>query len=340
MTVDSNAGERAEANNMTPPNANDVQNPPDSDLPEGKSETGAENVKLFLPSVLGYEKIARGAAEALAEQIELPDERIEDLKTAVAEACMNAIEHGNSLERGINVTVVMKISPEKLEVSVADVGEQPIPNNFEPGSRPMRGWGMFLIRNLVDEMEISRLPEGGNEVRMAINLVPPPAGEDQAGPAHAETTARTVSLDVTATEASAQSVQKVETPPRAVQPAEEKPKAVQPAEEKPKAVQPAEDQPKAVQPVEDQASAITPAPESAAPGAAPSTDHVSPASSEQQTPESPTSDAAAPANAPAPNAASAPPEASSTAETASNEDVASNEADASDDAPSLSSSES
>jgi serine/threonine-protein kinase RsbW len=133
-----------------------------------------DRIRLYLPSVLGYEKIARGAAEALAEEMEFSSERIEDLKTAVAEACMNAIEHGNNLERAINVMVVMTITPDKLEVRVADVGRQPVPDVLpEPGSGDMRGWGMFLIKSLVDEMEITRLPDGGNQIRMALYLVPP-----------------------------------------------------------------------------------------------------------------------------------------------------------------------
>jgi serine/threonine-protein kinase RsbW len=156
---------------MTLSDANITQGTPD----EGPS---ADNVKLYLPSVLGYEKIARGAAEALAEQMEFPPERIEDLKTAVAEACMNAMEHGNSLDRAFNVTVVMTITPDKLEVSVTDIGQQAIPEILpEPGSNDMRGWGMFFIKNLVDEMEITRLPEGGNQVRMALYLIPPQTSE-------------------------------------------------------------------------------------------------------------------------------------------------------------------
>jgi serine/threonine-protein kinase RsbW len=145
------------------------------DIPNDLSDSAPQSrVKLYLPSILGYEKIARGAAEAHAEEIELAPERIEDLKTAVAEACMNAIEHGNNFERAVNVTVVMTITPDKLEVRVADVGRHPVPDPLPtPGGGEMRGWGMFFIQNLVDEMEITRLPDGGNQVRMAIYLVPP-----------------------------------------------------------------------------------------------------------------------------------------------------------------------
>jgi serine/threonine-protein kinase RsbW len=83
-----------------------------------------ESVEIYLPSVLGYEKVARSAAEAIALEMEFSPERIEDLKTAVAEACMNAIEHGNNLEQTATVTVLLTAAPSKLEVRVADSGLQ------------------------------------------------------------------------------------------------------------------------------------------------------------------------------------------------------------------------
>jgi serine/threonine-protein kinase RsbW len=145
----------------------------------GQAHSETVQTELHFPSILGYEKIARGAAEAWAEQIELPPDRVEDLKTAVAEACLNAIEHGNSLDRALQVTVMMIMTEGKLEVRVADVGDQVIPETLPTPvrGRSMRGWGMFFIKNLVDEMELRRLPDGSNEVRMAIYLAPPQVGE-------------------------------------------------------------------------------------------------------------------------------------------------------------------
>ncbi len=135
-----------------------------------------ELVELHLPSVLGYEKVARSAAEAIALRMEFTSDRIEDLKTAVAEACMNAIEHGNNLERSTAVTVLLSAAPSYLEVLVADTGQQEVPDPLpEPGVGDMRGWGLFFIQQLMDEVEITRLPQGGNQVRMVIYLTPPDA---------------------------------------------------------------------------------------------------------------------------------------------------------------------
>jgi serine/threonine-protein kinase RsbW len=231
---------------MTTSNANEK-------LPEkaatGQAHAEAVQTKLYFPSILGYEKIARGAAEALGEQIELPPDRIEDLKTAVAEACMNAIEHGNSLDRALQVTVVMVMTGGKLEVRVADVGRQEIPETLPTPEigRSMRGWGMFFIKNLVDEMELRRLPDGGNEVRMAIYLGPTHVGEARN---ESSQSASVASYDKPS------AVTPVGAKPSAVTPSEKKPGAVVPPELKSRAVQPTEKKPGDVTPVSDTPTAI------------------------------------------------------------------------------------
>ncbi len=126
-----------------------------------------------MPSTLGYEKVARNAAAAVAEEMGFSEDRIEDLKTAVAEACMNAIEHGNQEVRTTSVTVLLTAAQKRLEVKVADEGVKPIPEEFpKPGryGEDNRGWGMFFINQLMDEVEVSRLPDGGNQVKMVIYL--------------------------------------------------------------------------------------------------------------------------------------------------------------------------
>lgn len=130
-----------------------------------------ENVEIFIPSILGFEKVARSAAEALAKQMGFPEEKIEDVKTAVAEAVMNAIEHGNLEDKATSVTVMFSASDEHLEIRVQDRGRQIVPNPLPPPGREdsARGWGLFFMQNLMDEFEVSRSPEG-NEIRMTIFL--------------------------------------------------------------------------------------------------------------------------------------------------------------------------
>lgn len=79
-------------------------------------------VELRLPSRLGYEKVAMSAAASVAKLRGFREERIEDLKTAIAEACINAIEHGNKLNEGLQVGVVLSAGEDALEIKVIDDG--------------------------------------------------------------------------------------------------------------------------------------------------------------------------------------------------------------------------
>ena len=109
------------------------------------------------------------------------DERIEDLKTAIAEACINAIEHGNKLNEGLQVGVVLSAGEDALEIKVIDDGRgiKTLPHKPDidkkiHGEEDPRGMGMFLIQALVDEAE---WVAGGNGkssyVRLVVRLDPP-----------------------------------------------------------------------------------------------------------------------------------------------------------------------
>src|SRR5215469_6984280 len=80
-------------------------------------------VEVRLPSRLGYEKVAMSTAAAVAKLMGFREDRVEDLKTAVAEACINAIEHGNLLNEGLSVGVVLSTVEDALEVKVIDDGK-------------------------------------------------------------------------------------------------------------------------------------------------------------------------------------------------------------------------
>ena len=141
------------------------------------SKKKPESIELTIPSGPGFEKVAMDTAASLARKIGLPPERIEDLRTAVSEACLNAIEHGNQENRRHKVVVLMAATDSELEISVRDQGqafavpdEAPNITTIIEEEKRSRGWGIYLIRSLVDEVEFKPLPKGGNVVRMVIHL--------------------------------------------------------------------------------------------------------------------------------------------------------------------------
>ena len=133
-------------------------------------------IELHIPSVMGYEKIAMETAASMAKRMGFTDDRIEDLKTAVAEACLNAIEHGNKMDTSTRVSITLTMEDSRLQVTVKDegkgVGEIGSPNieSKIEGTDKTRGWGIFLIKSLMDEVKFEPSPEGGNVVKMIIYL--------------------------------------------------------------------------------------------------------------------------------------------------------------------------
>jgi serine/threonine-protein kinase RsbW len=133
-------------------------------------------VEVSLPNRLGYERIAMECSASFAKMVGFIPERIEDLKTAVSEACLNAIEHGNKGRPDARVVVTMNYEDDAFNVSVMDEGdgmpEQPkepeIEQKIEKLEAP-RGLGVYLIKQLTDQVEFNA--EGdGHVVRMVIKL--------------------------------------------------------------------------------------------------------------------------------------------------------------------------
>lgn len=129
--------------------------PPDADW--------RRRTSFQLRSEPGNERIAmQRVADAVAD-LDLPSAQVEQLKTAVAEATMNAIEHGNKNNPSLPVDIEVHTSDRAVMVRVTDQGTDllelaPQPPDLEAklaGLQSPRGWGLFLIKNMVDEMRIA-----------------------------------------------------------------------------------------------------------------------------------------------------------------------------------------
>jgi serine/threonine-protein kinase RsbW len=138
--------------------------------------TSDNNIELHIPSIMGFEKIAMECSASVAKKMGFTEDRIEDLKTAVAEACLNAIEHGNKMDTNTKVGITLTVEESKLQVSVKDQGkgiDQIVTPRIEDkieGKDRSRGWGIFLIKSLMNEVSFEPSPEGGNIIKMIIYL--------------------------------------------------------------------------------------------------------------------------------------------------------------------------
>ncbi|MBW2487390.1 MAG: ATP-binding protein [Deltaproteobacteria bacterium] len=135
------------------------------------------SIEISLPSKIGYERIAIASSAALAKMGGFPAARIEDLKSAVAEACINAMQHGNQWRLEARVVVHMNLGDDRIVVSVTDQGsgvtEVPqypgITKIIEENASP-RGLGVFIIQQLVDEVRYNQTVDGGHTMTIEIRL--------------------------------------------------------------------------------------------------------------------------------------------------------------------------
>ena len=122
--------------------------------------------EFTLASEPGNERQALARVAEAVRVLNLPTKRLEQLKTAVAEATMNAMEHGNHYQPEKPVSIQVLASHKALSVRVTDHGgtrtlsahpdiEAPDLEAKLAELQTPRGWGLFLIKNMVDEMHIS-----------------------------------------------------------------------------------------------------------------------------------------------------------------------------------------
>jgi anti-sigma regulatory factor (Ser/Thr protein kinase) len=140
--------------------------------------------ELSIPSEPVNERRATEEVARAVSGLGLPQRTLERLKTAVAEATMNAMEHGNHYRADVPVVIEVSASDEELSIKITDEGSGPPVFHSETpdleakleGRQPPRGWGLFLIKNMVDDMNVT-----GDEHHHTVELVIYLKGDDDAG---------------------------------------------------------------------------------------------------------------------------------------------------------------
>jgi anti-sigma regulatory factor (Ser/Thr protein kinase) len=163
---------------MTPDDASEVGGivtAPGHSEQKGRNGTWRVLAKLSVSSEPGNERLAMERVATVVKELGLPEQRLERLKTAVAEATMNAMEHGNRYRPEVPVVIEVLTSGEDLSVRINNQGgiRDPAPDKEVPnleakleGLQTPRGWGLFMIRNMVDEIHIT-----SDEVHHTVGLV-------------------------------------------------------------------------------------------------------------------------------------------------------------------------
>jgi anti-sigma regulatory factor (Ser/Thr protein kinase) len=125
---------------------------------------GSVVTAFTIPGEEGNERLAMDRVAAAVADLGLPPARLERLKTAVSEAAMNAIEYGSQGQAEIPVDVVVETTADAIVVRITDRARSgAVPTDAEApdierklaGEQKPRGWGLFLIKNMVDSMDVT-----------------------------------------------------------------------------------------------------------------------------------------------------------------------------------------
>ncbi|MEK6324720.1 MAG: ATP-binding protein [Acidobacteriota bacterium] len=129
----------------------------------------ASEFELVIPIEDEAELIAARTAEQIARAADFDQQAINQIKTALIEACINVTEHSDSPDRKIHQRFA--IDDDKLIITVSNKGKpfgrangQSTPSVAAPPAKGARGRGLQIIRALMDEVEFERTDDGARLV--------------------------------------------------------------------------------------------------------------------------------------------------------------------------------
>ena len=141
--------------------------------------TDGHVIRLELPSTFDLLDLVQLLSDRLSSLAGLDEDATHWVSVAVRESVINAIKHGNREDQEKHVIVefsfVPRKAPETFEVQVLDEGEgfdpEEVADPLDPSNvLKASGRGIFFMRNFMDDVTISRRPEGGMAVRMSKKL--------------------------------------------------------------------------------------------------------------------------------------------------------------------------
>jgi serine/threonine-protein kinase RsbW len=136
--------------------------------PETKDPSVAE-YEIVIPMGDSAELIAAHTLEEIAKRHGLRSHDINQIKTALVEACINASEHSHSPDRRIHQT--FSVGPSSLTITITNRGVRLSDVDRQDDDSARRGWGLKLIEKLMDNVRYERTDDG-TRIIMTKNLQP------------------------------------------------------------------------------------------------------------------------------------------------------------------------
>lgn len=129
-------------------------------------------IELKLPSQMAFLGVPDAVLLEVGSDLDCPRSVIEELGTAVIEACTNAMEHGNKLDADTRVEIHIDVAEDRIDVTVLDHG----PGFDFAAWKPVddllseRGRGILIMREFTDQLSYDRAEDGRFRLRLTKKI--------------------------------------------------------------------------------------------------------------------------------------------------------------------------
>jgi serine/threonine-protein kinase RsbW len=135
-----------------------------------------EELEILIPSDFRYLGAVDAAVQDIAREFSFPQKWINDLSTALVEACTNAIEHGNKFSKRKRIRVIIRMNGNNVTARVHDQGKGfnfakrlADLHSLDPLSE--RGRGIIIMNAFTDQLSYSFDSEGGFYIELVKSRV-------------------------------------------------------------------------------------------------------------------------------------------------------------------------
>ena len=128
-------------------------------------------MQLAIPARSVYVGVARLALASVARQAGLDEEKVEDLRIAVSEACANAVLADDASDSAQAVRIGWHQLADRVVVEISDESSHALPDPEDSIVGAGRlDMSVALLRSLVDECAFEPRPDGGRTTRLTVLL--------------------------------------------------------------------------------------------------------------------------------------------------------------------------
>jgi serine/threonine-protein kinase RsbW len=137
-------------------------------------------VELTIPSEPAHARRVQEEIELLLKTHHYPDKDVFCIKLAVEEALVNAIKHGNQMDRSKKVRIAYRVERDRFDIEIVDEGpgfdpgDVPDPTCVENLERPC-GRGLMLMRHYMNAVRYNRSGNAVSMTKLRNGAKPPPA---------------------------------------------------------------------------------------------------------------------------------------------------------------------